>query len=66
MRGKGKEWAVGKHCHVCAETDSTEDISDFAEDGYVWCHTCGADTLLVHSGFPFWEPTEQGMSEAKK
>ena len=59
MRLNTKEWAIGEHCHVCGQTDTQTDdcISDYADEGYIWCHTCGADTLLVGPNFPFWDKT---------
>ena len=48
-----------KHCHVCGGTDEWEDCSEYKDEGYVFCHRCGCDTVLVDKDFNFWDSREE-------
>ena len=43
------------HCHVCGGNDEWADCSEYKEEGYVFCHRCGCDTVLVDKDFEFWD-----------
>ena len=47
------------HCHVCGGNDEWEDCSEYKEVGYVFCHRCGCDTVLVDKDFEFWDNREE-------
>jgi hypothetical protein len=51
------------HCHVCGGADEWEDCSEYKEEGYVFCHRCGCDTVLVDKDFEFWDKREGSYDE---